>query len=313
MPSFEPGADVQIKSVLVAFDFSEASHKALSHALAIARHYGAKFYLVHVVASIGYTIAGPESLALSIEKTRRDAQELEQELLKSGALADLRYEFIVHEGNVCSEVERITSEKQVDLVVIGTHGRGGLGKFLLGSTAEQVFRHSHSLVMTVGPASYKDSPVQKSQTQTLHPFLFATDFGEASLKALPYAISFANHFAARLVLLHVLPAAPIPEGFHWSTAGDLMQMREKAQLESESRLDELVKRATPRATSKPECLVRFGIPSDQILLAAHSLSADLIILGLRHTSHIETASHMPWALAYRVVCGARCSVLTIRK
>jgi len=86
--------------VLIAFDFSEASQKPLHHALAIARHYGAKFYLAHVVSGIGYTIAGTGSLEFSREKTRRTAQQLEQELLQSGALAGLRHEFIILEGNI---------------------------------------------------------------------------------------------------------------------------------------------------------------------------------------------------------------------
>ncbi len=309
MPSSETAVDVELKSVLVAFDFSESSHKALTHALAIARHFGAKFYLAHVVSHLGYTIAGAETLSLALEKTRSDARKLEQELLESGALRGLPHEFIVTEGKVCEELESIIRQKQVDLVVIGTHARGGLGKLLLGSIAEQVFRHTDCLVVTIGPGSYEDSIVEKRDA--VRPFLFATDFGRASLRALPYAMSFANHFGAKLVILHVLPAAPLPEGFHWSTAGNLLQMREKARTETEKRLAELTLQNSP-AWIQPEFMVKFGIPSEQILLASHSLNADLIILGLNNTSHIETASHMPWAVAYKVVCGARCSVLTVR-
>jgi len=302
-------ADVAMKSVLIAHDFSEASHKPLHHALAVARHYGAKFYLAHVVSHIGYTIAGPEALNLAIEKTRRDARQLEQELLESGALAGLHHEFIVREGNVWEQLELVIRQKQVDLVVIGTHGRGGLGKLLLGSVAEQIFRHADCFVVTVGPGSYQDSLVEK--TQAVRPFLFATDFGAASLHALPHAISFANHFGARLVVLHVLPAAPIPEGFHWSRTGDLMQMRDKARMASQRRFEELTLQ-NPTMGIKPEFMVKFGIASEQILQVSHDLKTDLIIFGLKHHAYIETESHMPWAAAYKVVCGARCPVLTIR-
>jgi nucleotide-binding universal stress UspA family protein len=140
--------------------------------------------------------------------------------------------------------------------------------------------------------------------------LFATDFGAASLKALPHAISLANHFGAKLVVLHVLPAAPIPEGFHWSKTGDLTQMREEARGASHKRFEEALRNAS--LASKPEFMVEFGITSDQILLASHTLKADLIILGLKRHAHIETASHLPWASAYKVVCGAHCPVLTIK-
>jgi hypothetical protein len=63
---------------------------------------------------------------------------------------------------------------------------------------------------------------------------------------------------------------------------------------------------------QPEFMVKYGTPSEQILLASHALKADLIILGLHHRGHIEVASHMPWHLAYQVVCDAHCPVLTIR-
>jgi nucleotide-binding universal stress UspA family protein len=309
MPNAVAPLGREIKSVLMATDFSEASQKPLRHALAIARHYGAKVYLAHVVSHIGYTIAGPEALQLATEKTRRDAQELEHQLLESGALAGLNYEFIVREGSVWEQLELVIREKQVDLVVVGTHGRGGLGKLLLGSIAEKIFRHADCFVVTVGPGSYEDSLVEK--TQAVRPFLFATNFGPASLHALRYATSFANHFGARLVALHVLPAAPLPEGFHWSSTGNLLQMRDQARLASQKRFEDLTLQNGPMAI-KPELMVKFGIPGEQILQASHDLKADLIVLGLTHHRHIETESHMPWAVAYKVVCGARCPVLTIR-
>jgi len=309
MPNAVAPLGGEIKSVLMATDFSGASQKPLRHALAIARHYGAKFYLAHVVSHIGYTIAGPEALQLATEKTRRDAQELEHELLESGVLAGLNYEFIVREGSVWEQLELVIREKQVDLVVVGTHGRGGLGKLLLGSIAEKIFRHADCFVVTVGPGSDEDSLVEK--TQAVRPFLFATNFGPASLHALRYATSFANHFGARLVALHVLPAAPLPEGFHWSSTGNLLQMRDQARLASQKRFEDLTLQNGAMAI-KPELMVKFGIPGEQILQASHDLKADLIVLGLTHHTHIETESHMPWAVAYKVVCGARCPVLTIR-
>jgi nucleotide-binding universal stress UspA family protein len=302
-------ADIALKSVLLAFDFSEASQKPLHHALAIARHYGAKFYLAHVVSGLGYTIAGQEALGLAAERTRRTAQELEQELLKSGALAGLNHEFIIREGDVWEQLQLLIREKQVDMVVLGTHARGALGKMLLGSIAEQVFRHADCLVDTVGPGSPEDSLIEKPKP--VRPFLFPTDFTPASLHALPYAISLANHFGAKLVVLHVLPVAPIPEGFHWSTTGDLTQMRDEARMASQRQFDALNLQNT-RMAIQPEFVVKYGTPGEQILLASHALKADLIVLGLQRTAHMDPASHMPWNLAYKVVCDAHCPVLTIR-
>jgi Universal stress protein family len=74
-------------------------------------------------------------------------------LLKNGNLAGLQYEFIIREGNVWEQLEFIIQEKHIDAVVVGTHRREGLGRLMLGSVAEQIFRQANCLVLTVGPGS----------------------------------------------------------------------------------------------------------------------------------------------------------------
>src|SRR5207249_2934979 len=210
--------ETSLKSVLVASDFTEASSKPLRHAISIARHYHARFYLAHVVSSVGFTIAGADALELASNAARRDVTELERKLAERGDLAGLSHEFIVRQGDVREELEAIIREKQAELVVIGTHGRHGIGKLVLGSVAEKIFREADGLVLTVGPHSQSDAPLES--TGGGRSFLFPTDFSAASFRALPYAISFSNHFGARLVLLHVAPVMPISESFSWSTAPD---------------------------------------------------------------------------------------------
>ena len=141
----------------------------------------------------------------------------------------------MRDGDVWEQLELLIKLKGVDLVVVGTHGRAGLGKLLLGSVAERVFRHADCFVATVGPGSYEDSLFERDNAG--HTFLFATDFGAASLQALPYALSLASQFEAKLVVLHVLPAVPISEGFHWSKTGDLVQMREKAKADAQEKFE----------------------------------------------------------------------------
>src|SRR6516164_4849132 len=123
MSSMNRAAENRIESILVAYDFSEASRKPLNHAIAIARHFEAKLHLAYVVCSIGYGIAGPEASQLASEGSQRDIRQLEAELLKSGALSGLQYELILREGNVWEQLECIIREKHVDAVVVGTHAR----------------------------------------------------------------------------------------------------------------------------------------------------------------------------------------------
>jgi nucleotide-binding universal stress UspA family protein len=310
MPGVIPSVDVRLKSVLVATDFSKASERPIRRALAIAQHFGAKFYLAHVVSSIGYTIAGPEALELALEASARDVKQLEKNWLADGSLAGLEHEFLVAEGIVWKELQSIIEQRQIDLVVVGTHARQNLSKLLLGSVAEQIFRRSDCLVLTVGPGSVRESPLE--DRRAFRPLLFATDFGDASLRALPYAISFANHFSTKLVLLHVEPINPVPEGFHWSsTSSDPQKLRDDARYKAVERLREILSHQAP-LTVKPEFVVKFGAPGETILRVAAEQQADLIVIGLNRTRHVDTACHTPWATAYAVVCEAACPVLTVR-
>ena len=309
VPTVIANGDIQLKSVLIATDFSQASDKALRHALAIARHYGAKLYLVHVVSSLGFTMVGPDAVRLATEIVVRDAGDLENRLVQSGALAGLPHEIMVCQGNVWDQLDRIIKQEQIELVVVGTHARTGMGKLLLGSVAEHIFRHLDCLVLTVGPGSLQDSPV--GSTRAIGPFVFATDFSENSLHALPYAISSANHFGTKLVLLHVMSDATAPDNLLLPTADDVMQFQEKARQSSIARLEQLAVQHSKLSVT-PEFVVEFGAPAEKILEVAHRFKSDAIILGLHHKASIGAASRMPWATAYQVVCSACCSVLTVR-
>lgn len=309
MSSLEPLTDVGVKSVLIATDFSGVSDKPLRHALAVARHYGAKFYLAHVVSSIGFTLAGPDAANAAYQAIWRDARELEDELAKKGALAGLQHEVIVRQGEVWEELDRVIKQEDVDLVVVGTHGRRGVRKLILGSVAEQIFRQADCMVLTVGPGASTEVPIDSHRS--IRPFLFATDFGAASLHALPFAISSANRFGAKLVLLHVMASVTAQDPSRWYTANDVVHARENARIANLYRLEKLVSQNTGLRI-KPEFCVEFGVPGEVILHTAATLNADAIIMGLHRSAHIGTASHMPWDTAYEVVRRAGCAVLTVR-
>ena len=121
-------ARFSLKSVLVATDFSDASRQPLGHGLAVARHYGAKFYLAHVVSGLGYTLTGPDALEAASGAAKRDLLQLEQQLVECGSLEGIEHESIVSKGVVWEELQSIISQNHIDLVVVGTHGRRGLGR-----------------------------------------------------------------------------------------------------------------------------------------------------------------------------------------
>lgn len=300
--------DVELRSILLATDFSAASERALHHAISIARHFNSKLYFVHVVSSLGLTMAGPEAIATSASLAQRDAALLERKLILNGALRELHHHLIVREGNIWEELEKVLRQEHIDLVVIGTHSRTGVMKLALGSVAEQIFRHAACPVLTVGPHCPFEPELPPPKEP--RPLLYPTDFSESSLAALPYAISFANQIKTQLVLVHLLSHIPPTKGTRWYTADDVMRMRNEAQIDASRRLEELTTNVSFEV--KPLCIAKISDAAEGILLAARVLHVSSIIMGLHRKAHIDLASHLPWSTAYGVVCGAECPVLTVR-
>jgi nucleotide-binding universal stress UspA family protein len=300
--------ELRLKTVLIATDFSPASDRAVFQAVSIARRYGAKLYVVHIVSSMGFTLGGPGALALATEAAWRDMAQLERELSRRRMSQGLTSFFFVCSGEVSEELETIVQREHIDLVVIATNDRKGAGKLLLGSVAEQVFRNSSCPVLTVGPHWAADC--ERAVPRSDRRLLFATDFGGASLQTLPHAISLANQLGKRLILLHVLSSLP-KRGDRRVTAIDADKARGSAHAAAIQRLAKLV---SQEATMKdaPAFMVEFDKPAEGILKAAEVLHADMIIMGLPRRTHVETISRLPWSTAYEVVCGAVCPVLTLR-
>ena len=303
------GTDIHLKSILVATDFSSASQKALRHALSIARHYGAKLYVMHVVSSLGLTMNGPEAVAVATTAAQRDAMLAERKLVEGGELRDLRHQVIVRPGDVWNELQAEITQQAIDLVVVGTHGRTGLKRLVLGSVAEKIFRNACCRVLTVGPGSPADAHLEPDGME--RSLLFATDFSDSSLRALPYAISLANQRGSSLGLLHVLSPVPKIEGGRYYTAGDVVEMRSAAEADARKRLEQLI--ANVPLAMEPQFVVNFGDPAEGILRATCALNAEILVMGLRCRNHVGTTSHLPWSTAYDVVCNAACPVLTVRE
>jgi nucleotide-binding universal stress UspA family protein len=296
-------AALQPRSVLIATDFSAASEKALRHSLALARFYGSRFCLAHVVSSLGLTMAGPGAIAACEEAVSREAAQLEASLVRTGALTGIQHKFIVRQGELWPELREIIREESTDLVVVGTHARHGIAKLLFGSLAEHIFRQADCPVLTFGPYSHERPWFNTSST---HPtFLFATDFGHGSLHGLPQAIAAANQFRAKLAFLSIVPAIQSHTDEH------SRNWQEDSRMKTFERLSQL---AGVGLDLRPELYVEFESKrpvSEKILETADKLRADLIIMGLHGSAHAGVISHLDLATTYEVVCGAGSPVLTI--
>lgn len=299
MKTVEAGERIALKSMLFATDFSPHSDLAMPYAAAIARHYGAKLYGAHVVSSEDYLFTAPDLWPAHMEQEKQLQREVVQRIDRS--LGAIPHEALFGVGDVWSVISRFLEEHSIDLLVVGTHGRTGTRKLLVGSIAEKLFRQAACPVLSVGP-----NVAGKSESQIeFRRILFATDFGQQSLAALPYALSFAEEDQSELVLLHVVTQPP---------AGISNVEEVKASLKQ--RLEALV---PPEAESwcRPISAVEFGPqfarPAERIVDVARERAVDLIVLGVRSTSSaINTVTHLTHTTAQHVLAHAPCPVLTVR-
>jgi nucleotide-binding universal stress UspA family protein len=215
----------------------------------------------------------------------------------------------IEHGSVWEVISSAIRDAEIDLLVMGTHGRGAIRKLALGSVAEEVLHMTDCPVLTVGPRVNLASP----DAAELRTILFATDFGEASAQALPYALSLAESSDAQLVLVHMVPPMPLADAAFAPAvfaADDLLQWREAVRTESEKKLRALVPPGT--LVKAPLYVVGLDYLPEGILCAAAEHQVDLIVMGADRGASPRIASHTPWALTHHVICDACCPVLTVR-
>lgn len=299
MHTVEAGKRIALKNILFATDFSPCSNAALPYALSVARRYGATLHAAHVMPTKAeLVLMSPESWPTVAEEEDKRIQPYIDRLEKQ--LQAIPHNVLTPRGSVANAIAQIIEEREIDLLVLGTHGRAGVGKLLMGSVAEEVFRRAPCPVLTIGP-NVSCKPNGGIQFQRI---VFATDFSEDSLAALPYAVSLAEEDQAQLALLHVVeqPAAGI---------ADLKEV--KASLMR--RLRELVP-AEAEPWCHAECVLEFGQqfapPADRILEIAGNQAADLIVLGVRPVrGKLGMATHLASTTAH-ILTKASCPVLTVR-
>lgn len=291
---------VGLKNILYLTDFSEPSEAALPFVTTIARAYGAKVHALHVFMPTPLPYTTPVATMAALE-AEEEAAQLAMRRVES-QLAGLAHETAIERGiGVWGAVEQVMNDHTIDLVVLGTHGRTGAEKLLLGSVAEEIFRRSPVPVLTIGPG------VRTSVhgAGRFHRVLFATDFTAESLAAAPFAASLARENGARLVLVHVM-REPVKRDERERREFDL------SVAEAIHRLYETVPKDV-ELSFPPEFAIEYGVPADRIVEVARDRAADLIVLGVRDAAgHLGAATHLQRATAHKIVAHAHCPVLTVR-
>jgi len=146
----------QLRKILLPTDFSGCANFALPYASSIARATGATIICVHVVEpvvpAVGYTgLAEPMPIADISEQLEDSAERQLPQLAECEECSGLNLEEVIVHGDAAAEIVRVAAERDVDLIVISSHGRTGLGRMIFGSTAEAVVRHAGCPVLVVKP------------------------------------------------------------------------------------------------------------------------------------------------------------------
>lgn len=294
MEVLEKNTKVALDNILFATDFSAPSTAALPYVLKIAREYGSKTYIAHVVSSGTYANLPPEAWQTLIEQEEHRAGE---ELARLGSRFEgVPYEALLRTGDIWMSLADIIQKKHIDLVVVGTHGRSGVRKLLMGSVAEEILRQATCPVMTVGP----NVVVDPAKVVEMREILYATDFSPESLTAAPYAISLAQEHQAQLSLVHVVE----------KTEAGRKDPKQTVVGVTERLLELVPPEAELWCQAKP--FVEFGTPAERILELAEHRHADLIVLGVRSGTHLGASTHLPVATAHKIVAQAKCPVFTVR-
>lgn len=277
---------VTVKKILVGLDFSPASEPLIKIAAGIARHFGAELLLNHSMAVLPTTIGGMSGPGDYFELSKSYAEKELERIARSADLDDVNKTCLIGAGSPALGILDYAMDNDVDLIIMGTHGRRGIPHLLMASVTEEVLRKAKCPVLTVGPGLSKRFLTGTKVEKILYP----TDLSERSLHAMPLVASIGVEQEAQIHCLHV--AAPS------TTEEETEPIRTRLQ-------SLLCKHLSARY--RAYCSLDYGDVADRIVANARIEESDLIVLGVgtrglidRHYEHIT----------YKVIAESPCPVLT---
>jgi nucleotide-binding universal stress UspA family protein len=305
---------IEIPRILCPIDFSEFSGRALAHAIAIAGWYDSSITLLHVwpfAPAVAYppgSGAFPPPPALTTDGRQTLVADLQRLADEAGATGPVECEVV--EGPAAPEILRRAAALPADLLVLGTHGRSGFERLMLGSVTEKVVRRAACPVLTVprraaGPAA--DGPVRFKRIAC------AIDFSDCSMHALRYAMSLAQEADARLTVVHVIErpvhGPPDPSGVSRPGPRSLEEYLALMEQEARARLDDVVPQEV-RAYCTVETAVPSGTPYREILRVVEAQQADVLVVGTHGRGALDRM--LFGSTTQHLVRQSPCPVLTLR-
>jgi nucleotide-binding universal stress UspA family protein len=295
MSVIDERVSVSIKNILLATDFSQASEKAAFYAKALARRCSSTVEIAHVFDPSVVASYEEAMIGLPMNARRKRSDENLERWCKDFCDSGINARTTSPKSHQPYKVLlKVAKEHQIELIVAGTTAKSGLDRFVLGSTAEHLIRGAKCPVLTVGPKAelVGDGPL------VFRTIVFATDFSAESVKAAPFALSFAQDSGAHLYFCYVL-------GISAEVSGQQPKFLDVA-------FQAALKRMVPESSydwCSPEFVVEHGEDAKAILELTARVKADLIVLGARKGSF--WLNHVERGLTPDLLAQAPCPVMTV--
>jgi nucleotide-binding universal stress UspA family protein len=301
---------IELRRILCPVDFSDYSRHALDHATTLARWYESAVDVLYVHPIVPVAASAPGApLYTPLMTTERDRDEVLRSV-RSFAGSRPDDDLVMHcdviEGSAAPVILDRARELSSDLIVMGTHGRSGFERLLLGSITEKVLRKASCPVLSVPPRVHGVAHTPPLFTR----ILCAVDFSDCSMRGLDYAMSIAQEADAGLTVLHVLDVPLEVQEFFAGDSDVFSTYTARARAERQARLRTAVPDAV-RAYCTVETLLAEGKAAPEVLRVAAEQQSDLIVIGI----HGRGAADLLFfgSTAQQVVREANCPVLTLRR
>jgi nucleotide-binding universal stress UspA family protein len=299
---------VRIEHILCPIDFSVFSARAIRHANALAKRFDARLTVLHVIPKwVPYAASPLDIPALKpASPNLRDLVDDEMRtFVKPAVHDDVTVRTVVREGEPWREIQAMAETLPADLVVMGTHGRGGFEHLVLGSVTEKILCRAPCPVLTV---CHEEGRTWETPG-LIRRILCATDLSNSSNAAMKFAFALAHEHGATLVLVHVVEALAPSGDPEYLTMPETKALRQRIESLARNQLSRTILES-PRNTCEIVERVVGGRAHREILRIAVEEAVDMIVMGAR--PHPVLAQAVFGSTSHHVVREATCPVLTVR-
>lgn len=294
---------VHIQKILFPTDFSDTSSVALGHALMLAHRFDAALTMLHAAApnEKAKNLRFPEVDPAADEFEDTLAEQLAQ-IVGAAPSRKLRLDRVIHRNpDPVQEICNFSDSNNIDLIIMGTHGRTGLSHLLSGSVAENVVRNANCPVMTVRACK------ESAEVTPYFDILVPIDFSPYSQKALRYGRTLAHAFEANLHLLHVLDQPIHPA--HYGLGDDLLiRLNPEVQHRSQEEMERLVSQLGAEVRCQTHLCE--GRAYNEIVRFVQEEECDLVVMGTHGLSGLE--HFLLGGTTEKVMRHASCPVLAVK-